>query len=262
MHARCRALDAFLTPRRVTDSAYSAWAEDELRDAAVVLCRMTAAKGRFAWAPMQRLIWHLLLRGGACLRHRSVLLPIPARHSCLDCLILISSLLADVRPRRGRRSCARRRVYAARDQAPPPRRIAVSEGRPERAVALEFEYATFDGVRFRIANDGFIDETAHRLHRLTAALHWALSTFTEPPQEGRRWRVPESRRGRVSDMRSRRPASVTIKRVPRKTKDLRDTRGGPGRPLPSPRISALLDVSRSHLSTPRVSEPIRRLYET
>lgn len=37
------------------------------------------------------------------------------------------------------------------------RRIAVSEGRPEQALVLEFEYAMFDGIRFRIANDAFDD---------------------------------------------------------------------------------------------------------
>jgi len=39
------------------------------------------------------------------------------------------------------------------------RRLAEAEDRPERAVVQEFQYAGFDGVRFRIANDGFIGDT-------------------------------------------------------------------------------------------------------
>ncbi|NQX37135.1 hypothetical protein [Herbiconiux sp. VKM Ac-2851] len=54
------------------------------------------------------------------------------------------------------------------------RRIALSEGRPERALVLEFDYAMFDGVRFRIANDGFIDETVP-LHSGVALVSAAYS---------------------------------------------------------------------------------------
>jgi hypothetical protein len=54
------------------------------------------------------------------------------------------------------------------------RRVAVSEGRPERAIALEFQYALFDGIRFRIANDAFIDETVP-LHSGVALVSSAYS---------------------------------------------------------------------------------------
>jgi|AntAceMinimDraft_12_1070368.scaffolds.fasta_scaffold04465_2 hypothetical protein len=54
------------------------------------------------------------------------------------------------------------------------RRVAVSEERPERALALEFEYAMFDGIRFKIANNGFIDETVP-LHSGVALVSSAYS---------------------------------------------------------------------------------------